>query len=115
MPTTRSKTESKNKKDSSKQLLIMETRRNKSSPVIVAQDSTTEINMTSKDSKAEENDIVTPLKAKMDTVLNRISQVEFNLDSKLSDLAARVTTVECSIEEVTKNIQWTTLVANDLI
>ena len=49
----------------------------------------------------------------MDTILNRISEVGCNLDSELSDLAARVTTVEGSIEKVTKNLQLTTLVAND--
>ena len=113
MPATRSKTESNNKKDSSKQLTIKETTRNKSSPVNIAQESTTESNMASEDSKAEVNDMVTRLEAKMDTILNRNSQVEFNLDAKLSDLAARVTTVEGSIEKVTKNLQSTTLVAND--
>ena len=51
--------------------------------------------------------------AKMDIILNRINQVEFNLGAKLSDLAARVTIVEGSIEKVTKNLQLTTLVAND--
>ena len=55
--------------------------------------------MASKDSKAEVNDMVTRLKAKMDTILNRINQIEFNLDAKLSDLAARVTTVEGSMEK----------------
>ena len=49
----------------------------------------------------------------MDTILNRISQVESNLDSKLSGLATRVFTVEGSIEKVTKNLQSTILVAND--
>ena len=48
----------------------------------------------------------------MDAILNRISQAEFNLDAKLSDLAARVTTVEGSNEKVTKNLQSSTLVAN---
>ena len=69
--------------------------------------------MASKDSKAEVNDMVTRLEAKMDTILNRISQVEFNLVAKLSDLAARVTTVEDSIEKVTENLQSITLVSND--
>ena len=95
-------TESKNKKDSSKELTIKETTRNKSSPVNIAQESTTESNMASRDSKAEVNDMVTRLKAKVDTILNRISQVEFNLDAKLSDLAARVTAAEDSIKKVTK-------------
>ena len=113
MPATRSKTESKSKKDSSKQLTIKGITRNKSSLVNIAQESTTESNMASKDSKAEVNDMVTRLEAKMDTILNRISQIEFNLDAKLSDLAARVTTVEGSIEKVTKNLQSTTLVANN--
>ena len=113
MPATRSKTESKSKKESSKQLTIKGITRNKFSPVNIAQESTTESNMASKDSKAEVNDMVTRLEAKMDTILNRISQVEFNLDAKLSDLAARVTTVEGSIEKVTKNLQSTTLIAND--
>ena len=94
-------------------MTIKETTRNKSSPVNIAQESATESNMTSKDSKAEVNDMVASLEAKMDTILNRISQVEFNLDAKLSDLAARVTTVEGSIEKVTKNLQSTTLVATD--
>ena len=113
MPATRSKTESKSKKDSSKQLTIKGITRNKFSPVNIAQESTTESNMASKDSKAEVNNMVTRLEAKMDTILNRISQVEFNLGAKLSDLAARVTTVEGSIEKVTKNLQSTTLIAND--
>ena len=63
--------------------------------------------------KAEVNDMVTCLKSKMDTILNRISQVESNLDAKLSGLATRVITVEGSIEKVTKNLQSTILVAND--
>ena len=84
MAATRSKTESKSKSDSSKQLTIKGITRNKFSPVIIAQQSTTESNMASRDSKAEVNDMVTRLEAKMDTVLNRISQVEFNLDAKLS-------------------------------
>ena len=113
MPATRSKTESKSKKDSSKQLTIKGITRNKFSPVNIEQESTTESNMASKDSKVEANDMVTRLEAKMDTILNRISQVEFNLDAKLSDLAARVTTVEGSIKKVTKNLQSTTLIAND--
>ena len=78
MPATRSKTESKNKKDSSKQLTIKGITRNKFSPVDIEQESTTESNMASKVSKVEANDMVTRLKAKMDTILNRISQVEFN-------------------------------------
>ena len=94
-------------------MTIEETTRNKSSPVNIAQESTTESNMASRDSKAEVNDMVTCLEAKMDTILNRIRQVEFNLDAKLSYLAARVTTVEGSIEKVTKNLQSTTLVASD--
>ena len=53
MPATRSKTESKNKKDCSKHLTIKETTRNKSSPVNIAQESTTESNMASKDSKVD--------------------------------------------------------------
>ena len=59
--------------------------------------------------------MVTCLEAMMDTILNRISQAEFNLDAKLSDLAARVTKVEGSIEKshVAKNLQSTTLVADD--
>ena len=99
MPATKSKTESKSKKDSSKQLTIKGITRNRFSPVNIAKESTTKSNMASKDSKAEVNDMVTRLKAKMDTILNRISQIEFNLDAKLSDLAARVTTVEGSIEK----------------
>ena len=113
MPATRSKKESKSRKDSSKQLTIKGITRNKFSPVNIAQESTTKSNMASKDSKAEVNDMVTRLEAKMDTILNRISQVEFNLDAKSSDLAARVTTIEGSIEKVTKNLQSTTLIAND--
>ena len=57
--------------------------------------------------------MVTRLEAKMDIILNRMSQVEFNLDAKLSDLAARVTIVEGSIEKVTKNLQSTTLIGNE--
>ena len=77
MPATRSKTESKNKKYPSKHWAIKETTRNKSSSVNIAQESTTESSMASKDSKAEVNDMVTRLEAKMDTILNRITQTEF--------------------------------------
>ena len=75
MPVTRSKTESKNKKNSSKQLTVKETTRNKS-PASIAQEFTIESSMASKeDSKAEVNDMVTRVEAKMDTSLNRISQI----------------------------------------
>ena len=57
--------------------------------------------------------MVTRLEVNMDTILNRISQVEFNLDAKLSNPSARVTAVESSIEKITENLQSTTLVAND--
>ena len=79
MPATRSKTESKSKKDSSKHLTIKGITRNNLSHVNIEQESTTESNMEAKDSKAEANDIVTRLEAKMDTILNRISQVSLIL------------------------------------
>ena len=81
MPATISKAESKNKKDSSKQLTIKGITRNKFSPVNIERESTTESNMASKDSKAEVNDMVTCLEAKMDTILNRISQGSFSINS----------------------------------
>ena len=77
MPATRCKTESKNKKDFSKQLTVKETTRSKSSPVNIAQESTTKSNMASEHSKAEVNDMVTCLEANMDTILNRNSQIDF--------------------------------------